>query len=102
LLESQAILTIRYFLGQALNDRKSIFAMQYSINDEGRRVARTSRPKPLGQRLRNLDCVTARLQLEANFLCEFVAAPIHRQWCFSEILVRGDFGCGSSFGFFAA
>ena len=46
--------------------------MQYSINDEGRRVARTSRPKPLGQRLRNLDCVTARLQLEANFLCEFV------------------------------
>jgi hypothetical protein len=31
-----------------------------------------------------------------------LAAPIHRQWCFSEILVRGDFGCGSSFGFFAA
>jgi hypothetical protein len=47
LLESQAILTIRYFLGQALNDRKSIFAMQYSINDEGRRVARTSRPKDI-------------------------------------------------------
>jgi|SRR5271170_867165 len=31
-----------------------------------------------------------------------LAAPIHRQRCFSEILVRGDFGCGSSFGFFAA
>ena len=31
-----------------------------------------------------------------------LTAPIHRQRCFSEILVRGDFGCGSSFGFFAA
>ena len=31
-----------------------------------------------------------------------LAAPIHRQRCFSEILVRGDFGCGSSFGFFTA
>jgi hypothetical protein len=31
-----------------------------------------------------------------------LTAPIHRQWCLSEILVRGDFGCGSSFGFFAA
>jgi hypothetical protein len=33
---------------------------------------------------------------------ESLAAPIHRQRCFSEILVRGDFGCGSSFGFFTA
>ena len=32
----------------------------------------------------------------------WLAAPIHRQRCFSEILVRGDFGCGSSFGFFTA
>jgi hypothetical protein len=31
-----------------------------------------------------------------------LTAPIHRQRCFSEILVRGDFGCGSSFGFFPA
>lgn len=31
-----------------------------------------------------------------------LTAPIHRQRCFSEILVRGDFGCGSSFGFFTA
>ena len=29
-----------------------------------------------------------------------LAAPIQWQRCFSEILVRGDFGCGSSFGFF--
>jgi hypothetical protein len=31
-----------------------------------------------------------------------LAAPIHWQRWFSEILVRGDFGCGSSFGFFTA
>jgi hypothetical protein len=31
-----------------------------------------------------------------------LAAPIHRERYFSEILVRGDFGCGSSFGFFTA
>jgi predicted ATPase len=31
-----------------------------------------------------------------------LTAPIHRQRCFSEILVRGDFGCGWSFGFFTA
>jgi hypothetical protein len=31
-----------------------------------------------------------------------LAAPIHRERCFSEIFVRRDFGCGSSFGFFTA
>ena len=58
--------------------------------------------------LRNPCC---RRRVERNLLVEFdvdrvvdgaVAAPIHRQRCFSEILVRGDFGCGSSFGFFTA
>jgi hypothetical protein len=38
----------------------------------------------------------------ANVSSRTLAAPIHRQRCFSEILVRGDFGCGSSFGFFPA
>jgi len=37
----------------------------------GSHVARMSRPKPLGQSLRNLDLVIGRLQVEANFLREF-------------------------------
>jgi hypothetical protein len=37
-----------------------------------------------------------------NIMLHVLSAPIHRQRCFSEILVRGDFGCGSSFGFFPA
>jgi hypothetical protein len=31
-----------------------------------------------------------------------LAAPIHRERCFSEIFVRRDFARGSSFGFFTA
>ena len=49
-------------------------------------------------------CHIAYLRLspdKSTDIC-LLAAPIHRQRCFSEILVRGDFGCGSSFGFFTA
>jgi hypothetical protein len=31
-----------------------------------------------------------------------LAAPIHRERCFSEIFIRRDFGRGSSFGYFTA
>jgi hypothetical protein len=37
---------------------------------------------------------------DASF--EILAAPIHRERCFSEIFIRRDFGRGSSFGYFTA
>src|SRR6185437_13692892 len=59
------------FTAQRFDDRKSVLAMRHSINDEDRRVARTGRQKPLGQRLRNLDRMAARLQFDANILGQF-------------------------------
>jgi IS5 family transposase len=36
------------------------------------------------------------------YLMNGLAAPIHRERCFSEIFIRRDFGRGSSFGYFTA
>src|SRR4029077_20732239 len=52
-------------------DRKSVLAIQESVDNEDARVARTRRPKPLGQCLGDLDDVAVGLQVEANFLREF-------------------------------
>jgi hypothetical protein len=59
------------FAAQGFDDRTSVLAVQEPIDDHDTHVARTSRPKPLGQSLRNLDCVTASRHIEANFLGEF-------------------------------
>jgi transposase len=59
-------------------------------------------PAPRRSRRRSPEATAPNCDARIEAVLKELTAPIHRQWCFSEILVRGDFGCGSSFGFFAA
>src|SRR5271154_2852480 len=55
------------FAAQRLDDRKPVLAMQHSVDDQNG-GARTRRPQPIVDRLRQLHRMAARLQFEANLL----------------------------------